>query len=97
MSEAYGQEAAPWVAAEIERLRALSYDALVALVNREEHRAMETVDGKALVLETHVFWDDRERRNLRVIVDVWDLSKIISRPIVNDDFIRAPDGTFVGE
>jgi hypothetical protein len=49
------------------------------------------------MLETQVFWDDREQRNLRVMVDVWDTSKRISRSIVIDDFIRAPDGSFIGE
>jgi hypothetical protein len=31
------------------------------------------------------------------MVDVWDPSKHISQSIVADDFIRAPDGSFVGE
>jgi hypothetical protein len=93
----YEQEAAAWVSAEIERLRNLSYDDLLALEGQREHRPMETTDGKTLGLETQIFWDDRERRNLRVVVDVWDPSKRISRSIVTNDFIRAPDGSFVGE
>jgi hypothetical protein len=31
------------------------------------------------------------------MVDAWDRSKRISRTIVKEDFIRAPDGSFVGE
>jgi hypothetical protein len=59
---------------------------------------METTDGKSLVLETQVFWDDREQRNLRVLVDVWDPAKRVSfGSIASRDFIRAPDGRFVGE
>jgi len=43
-------------------------------------------------------WDDRERTNLRVIVDVWDPAKRVSiGSIASDDFIVAPDGSFVGE
>jgi hypothetical protein len=91
------QEAAAWVATEIERVRSLSDDDLLALESQAEHRTMETSDGRMLGLETQIFWDDRQRQNLRVMVDVWDPSKRISGSIANDDFIRAPDGSFVGE
>jgi hypothetical protein len=93
----YEQEAAAWVATEIERLRNLSYPDLLALESQPEHRPMKTTDGKTLGMETQIFWDDRQRQNLRVMVDVWDPSKRISRSLVKDDFIRAPDGSFVGE
>jgi hypothetical protein len=94
----YAQEAAKWVSAEIERLRTLSYDDLVRRVDQTEHRTMESADGKPLILETQVFWDDREQRNVRVIVDVWDPAKRVSfGSIAKDDFIRAPDGSFLGE
>jgi hypothetical protein len=88
------QEAAAWVATEIERLRNLSYGDLLALKSQPgEHWSMETADGKTLGMERQIFWDDRRRQNLRVIVDVWD-----SRwRIAGDSFIRAPDGLFVGE
>ena len=39
---------------------------------------METANGKSFVLESQVFWDDGERRNLRVLVDVWDPLKRVS-------------------
>jgi hypothetical protein len=91
------QEAAALVAAEIERLRNLSYGELLVSEGQPEHRPIETADQATLVLETQVFWDDREQRNLRVTVDVWDPSKCISGSIVINDFIRAPDGSFVGE
>jgi hypothetical protein len=59
---------------------------------------MLTAARKPLMLETQVFWDDREKTNLRVIVDVWDPAKRVSiGSIAKDDFIRAPDGSFVGE
>jgi hypothetical protein len=97
VTQPYEQEAAAWVETEIERLRDITYQDLLALEGQREHRPMETADGKTLGLETQIFWDDRERRNLRVMVDVWDPSKRTSRSIVKDDFIRAPDGSFVGE
>jgi hypothetical protein len=48
-------------------------------------------------MESQVVFDDREQRNLRVLVDVWDASRIVSRSIARADFIKAPDGSFVGE
>jgi hypothetical protein len=94
----HADEAAGWVATEIVRLRNLSFDDLVRREHQPEHRPMETADGKPLILETQVFWDDRELRNLRVLVDVWDPAKRVSFvSIATDDFIRAPDGSFIGE
>jgi hypothetical protein len=91
-------DAAEWVAREIERLRSLSFEDLATLESQHEHRRRLTVAGKPLMLETQIFWDDREKTNLRVIVDVWDPAKRVSTgSIAKDDFIRAPDGTFVGE
>ena len=98
MTHPYEQEATAWVATEVERLRSLSYADLLALMSQPpEHRPMEASDGKALGLETHIFWDDRKGQDLRVIVDVWDWTKRFARPIAKQDFIRAPDGSFVGE
>jgi len=91
-------EAAEWVARQIERLRGLSFDDLESLESEPEHRPMFTAAGTPLMLETQVFWDDREKTNLRVVVDVWDPAKRVSLgSIAKDDFIRAPDGSFVGE
>lgn len=89
-------EAAAWVAAEIARLRDLTYEALLA-EGHPERRRIETADGKTLGIETQVVFDDGERRNVRVLVDVWDPSKRLPGSIARDDFIRAPDGSFVGE
>jgi len=98
MSHANETEAREWVDAEIKRLRALSYAELVGEESHAEHRQMKTADGKPLILETQVFWDDREERNLRVIVDVWDPAKRISLgSIAKDDFIQSPDGSFIDE
>jgi hypothetical protein len=70
---------------------------LLVLEDQPKHRPMETADGKTLVLEAQVFWDDGKRRNPGAIVDVWDPSQRMSRSIAKDDFIRAPDGSFVDE
>jgi hypothetical protein len=47
--------------------------------------------------ETQVFWDSGEPGALRVIVDVCEPSPGIVRSIASEDFIRAHDGSFVGE
>jgi hypothetical protein len=93
-------EARRWVADEIQRLRDLSFDDLLALERQKpEHRSVQTADGRTLILETQVVWDDhREKKDLRVLVDVWDSSRRgVSTSIARSDFIRSPDGGFVGE
>lgn len=91
-------EAASWVADEIARLRAMTYDQLLADQGEALHCEMLTSGGEVLIRETQVFWDDpTEKQNLRVMVDVWNPRKWISTSIISDDFIRAPDGSFVGE
>jgi hypothetical protein len=98
MSQVNEIEARDWVAAEIKRLRALSYPELLREESQPEHRQMMTAGGKPLILETQVFWDDQEKSNLRVLVDVWDPAKRVSLgSIAKDDFIRSPDGSFVDE
>jgi hypothetical protein len=50
--------------------------------------------------EVLVLWDDpREETTLRVLItgDDGDGWKVSSRRMRNDDFLLAPDGTFVGE
>jgi hypothetical protein len=92
------EEARAWVAVEVERLRGLAYDDLVQIVDRPQHRLMETANAKTLTLESQVFWDDVDQQNIRVLVDVWDQSKRVSfGSIAKDAFVRAPDGWFVGE
>jgi hypothetical protein len=91
-------QAGEWVAAEIARLRALSYEDLVTGEGQPAHQEMLTAADRQLILETQIFWDDGKKRNLRVIVDVWDPAKRVSiGSIASDDFIRAPDGSFIGE
>lgn len=98
MANPDAREPGEWVTSEIEQLRSLSFEELATMESKAEHRPMVTAAGKPLMLETQVFWDDREKTNLRVMVDVWDPAKRVSiGSIAKDDFIRAPDGSFVGE
>ena len=92
-------EAAEWVAAEIQRLRALSYDELLGVgeLDAPIHHRIESRTGRVLMGETQVFYDGRDPGPLRVLVDVCEPQSGIVRSIVSDDFIRAPDGSFIGE
>jgi hypothetical protein len=47
LANRYAQEAAAWVASEIERLRNLSYHDLLVLEDQPKHQPMETADGKS--------------------------------------------------
>lgn len=90
-------EAAAWVAAEIRRLRALSYKELLADLDSPIHYRIESRTGRVLIGETQVFFDGRDPGPLRVLVDVCEPRPGIVGSIVSDDFIRAPDGSFLGE
>jgi hypothetical protein len=94
------EEAGDWVAAEIARLRALSYEELLGLEGREIERELRASSGESLVMQTQVLWDDGRgvERDLRVIVDVWwpGSGKRVIGSLAVGDFIRGPRG-FVGE
>lgn len=47
-------------------------------------------------VEVRVLWDDAEGGNLRVAASIHDGGLRTLRPI-RDDFILAPDGSFVGK
>ena len=86
------------MADEIARLRTLDYADLLQLRGHAQHREMLSTSGDALILETQVFWDSKKDQTLRVIVDVWrPKSHRIIGSLAKEDFIRAPDGSFIGE
>jgi hypothetical protein len=65
---------------------------------------MYTTTGKRLILETEIYWDDpSKKKDLRVIVSVWDpapssaATLVYDDQITHEDFVRAPDGSFVDE
>lgn len=85
-----------WVNAKIAELRATTYGELLLRLERPEYADVDD-SGELFVGEVNVFWDDREGGNVRVIVDAWRRPVIGSRTLAKDDFVRAPDGSFVGE
>ena len=87
-----------WISDEVGRLRQMRYEELLQMKDKPIHVEVMLDSGDILIGETMVFWDDRrEQRNLRVIVDVWDPRRRVSGSIASEDFIRAPDGSFIGE
>jgi len=90
-------QAKAWIRGEIEQLRAASYETLITLEGTAQHEERTTVTGRLLGLDTQIFWDDRDKETLRVLVDVWDPTRVISTSIASESFIRLADGSFVGE
>jgi hypothetical protein len=64
-----------------------------------QHFEVPVDDGRFVLSgEFEVFWDAAPRQGagtLRVIVAIWNDDA--GRPLASDGFIRAPDGSFVGE
>jgi hypothetical protein len=89
------EEARKLLARRITELRSLSYVALQQMQGPNTAQATGP-SGKAYQLEIQIFWDDRSRRNLRVMVSVDDMGGSSLAPL-SDDFIVAPDGSFLGE
>ena len=79
------------------RLRPLSYEDLAQRVDAEPEIAEAQGQSGALYqIELSVMWDDRARGNIRVMGSVDDGRWRAFMPLTRS-FIKAPDGTFVGE
>ncbi len=90
------EEATELLAAEVSHRRAQNYAQLTQLIGDEQHQEVIGGSGTEYQVEVQAWWDDRQERNLRVIVSIDDggLRAIVP---MTDSFIIAPDGTFVGE
>jgi len=82
----------------VTRLRALPYQELRRRVENEVVETSETIGPSETryQLEVQAFWDDRAKCNIRVIVAIDDGGSRAFHPLTRD-FIKAPDGSFVGE
>jgi len=76
--------------------RALSYEELARRVDTVETDAVEAPSGVTYSLEIQFFWDAKPDGAVRVIGSIDDGGWRAFRPL-SDDFIRAPDGSFVGK
>jgi hypothetical protein len=101
-------EARRLLARKVAALRALSYEELRRFVPKShrilgfhlfdtadsQEETIESTSGTSYNLEAQVFWDDQPAGDLRVIVTCGDTD---SDREFTDDFIMAPNGSFVGE
>lgn len=81
---------------QIRRLRALPYSELLRYRDPDAFE-VTAPSGRVFQVEVLAVWDDRKRRHLRVLVHMDDSMGMKVSPYVIDDFIIAPDGSFVGE
>jgi hypothetical protein len=105
------REARRVLSQEIEALRRLSYEELRSRIPPIRRRILfvEIVDepqvethevtgesGTVYQVETQVFWDGRPESDIRILCSIDDGGLAAFLPMT-DDFILAPDGTFVDE
>lgn len=80
----------------VSELRARSYDELRGLIGDPRTQELAGPGGATYQVEVQVFWDDKAERDLRVLGSIDDGGLSAFKPLT-DDFIIAPDGSFVGE
>jgi hypothetical protein len=91
------QEASGLLEAHVERLRGLPYQQLLDLFEVQAFQILGA-SGSVYNIELQVFWDDpRSRTNIRVMASVDDGRWPSFFKPITADFIKAPDGSFVGE
>ena len=89
-------EARSILAAHLATYRALSYEELAKRVDTVETAEVEAPSGEQYQLEVQFLWDGKRNGDVRVIGSVDDGGWRAFAPLPND-FIKAPDGSFVGE
>jgi hypothetical protein len=84
------------IAPTVERLRALPYSELKEKVTRGDIETgdIKAPNGESYQFELLFYWDDGPEGNVRVIASIFMNPR---GPNVNDSFIKASDGSFVGE
>jgi len=83
--------------AEVTELRQATYSQLVErLVGKQENVERVGKSGASYQVELQAFWDNKPNGNLRVMVSIDDGGWAAFSPLT-EDFIRAPDGSFIGE
>jgi hypothetical protein len=91
-------EARALLDAEVERLRALAYEELKNLLDAEAEQITGS-SGTMYTIETQAFGDDPRGHSgdIRVMVSIDDGRGWRAFAPLTTSFIRAPDGSFVGE
>jgi hypothetical protein len=80
----------------LEAHRSISYAELVKMVGEPTNEEVRDESGTVYQLEVQAFWDDQPGGNLRILAAIDDGGWRAFAPL-SDDFILAPDGSFVGE
>jgi len=83
---------------QIGSLRERPYSELKQLVEARVIQTLEIVgaSGTRYSVEAQALWDSKKRDNIRVLASIDDCGTRAFHP-VTCDFIKAPDGSFVGE
>jgi hypothetical protein len=89
-------EAREILAGVISELRTRSREDLRALLGSPYTQEIAGPSGTTYQIEVQAFWDDKSELNLRVLGSIDDGGFSAFKPLT-DDFIVAPDGSFVGE
>lgn len=89
-------EATSLLSQELSRYRELPYAELFWLIDHSETFERTAPSGVIYQIEMQVFIDDVSRQTLRVLGSIDDGGWRALSPLC-DDFILAPDGSFVGE
>jgi len=90
-------EASAILATEVQKLRKRPYCDLVRrLLDKQETFEVTAASGVRYQIELQAFWDDKRAKNLRLIGAIDDGGWSSYLPLT-DNFIVAPDGSFVGK
>ena len=77
---------------ELNALAARRYDELVALINHDDVNTLKGPSGITYQIETSVFWDSEQNRNLHIVASIDDGGWRAFVPLT-DSLIMKPDGT----
>ena len=89
-------EAKSLLSQELSRYRELPYAELFSLIDHSKTFERAAPSGVIYQIEMQVFVDDVSRQTLRVLGSIDDGGWRALSPL-SDDFILAPDGSFIGE
>ncbi len=89
-------EARDILAKKLGAYRKRSYEELLYLLDTQDTEEFKASSGTVYQLEFQAVWDDKKGGNLRVMGAIDDGGFRAFVPLT-DDFIMAPDGSFVGE
>jgi hypothetical protein len=89
-------EARALLVAHLAGYRPYPYSRLAELVGSVETADVRGADGTVYQLEVECFWDDKKEGDIRVLAAI-DGGSISSVRPMTESFIKAANGTYVGE